>query len=291
MSVVIPAYNRPQVREAVESVLNQTYENLEVVVVDDHSETPAKEHLDDIEDERLKILRHEENKNGAAARNTGIENSTGGYIALLDDDDVWKPEKLEKQFEKLDQKGDGFEACYTWAEISGENGNSIMKSSQEGDIRKEILLMQVSGSFGSTLLVKKEHVKEVGGFDESFPMHQDWEFLIRILRNTKICVVKEPLITRDGDDYGFSVDPGRQAVVKRKYLEKFNEEISQYNLITRRRIPAVHYSKVSQGNAFNGRIKDSMRFFYLSVSKWPFQNPKDLVRPFYYILKSRMSNN
>src|SRR3989338_8677774 len=98
VSVIIPTHNRPELlKRAVKSVLNQTYKDLEVIVVDDGLEKRADETVNSFNDSRLKYIQHPEEKGGSAARNTGIKNSSGEFIAFLDDDDEWLPEKLEIQ--------------------------------------------------------------------------------------------------------------------------------------------------------------------------------------------------
>ena len=96
VSVIISTFNRSNlVRRAVESVLAQTWRDFELVVVDDHSPVPAAEALRGIDDERLRLIRHEKNSGGPAARNTGITQSRGEFVALLDDDDEFLPLYLE----------------------------------------------------------------------------------------------------------------------------------------------------------------------------------------------------
>ncbi len=105
VSVIIPTYNRANlVSRAIKSVLNQTYQDFEIIVVDDCSEDNTEEIVKSFNDSRIRYIKHKKNKGGSAARNTGIKRARGKYIAFLDDDDEWLPSKLEKQimlFEKL----------------------------------------------------------------------------------------------------------------------------------------------------------------------------------------------
>ncbi|HOC97311.1 MAG TPA: glycosyltransferase family 2 protein, partial [Candidatus Pacearchaeota archaeon] len=105
VSVIIPTYNGSNtILRAVHSVLNHTYSNFELIVVDDCSKDNTFEVVKSIEDERVKVLRHRNNKGGSAARNTGIKEAKGEYIAFLDDDDEWLSEKVEKQVKYLRSK-------------------------------------------------------------------------------------------------------------------------------------------------------------------------------------------
>ena len=284
VSVVIPTYNRKKVGETVKTVINQTYENLEIIVVDDCSETPAKKRLEDIEDDRLQVFRHEENKNGAAARNTGIRNAKGDYVAFLDDDDTWKEQKIERQINKLQEKGPSYGACYTWAESRYNDRIEILRSQKEGDITGDVLLMNVDGSFGSTLTVESSIAKSIGGFDEGFDRHQDWEFLIRVLSETQICCVKEPLLIRD--QRGGLTDTEVVIESKRKFLSKYSSQIKDTGLVASKKIYARHYLEVAKIAMRNRDYLTGFRYYAKAISNYPFQNTKELAKPPYYF--SRM---
>ena len=282
--MVIPTYNRSAVSEAVKSALNQTHEKIEVIVVDDHSETPAKKHLEDIEDERMTVLRHDENKNGSAARNTGIDAASGDYIALLDDDDQWKPEKLEKQLKNLDEKEEEYRACYTGAETVYSDHSEEVVPEAEGDITKQVLEMSVNGSFGSTLIADKELVDKIDGFDEEFGMHQDWEFILRLLEKTKFKLVKEPLIKREVM-YGYEPRDLEFLVQnKKRFIDKFSDKIQETGKLKSRRIKAKHYIKIAQNAAFKGKISFASKYFLKSLLQYPFLKPREIARtPYYYL--------
>jgi glycosyltransferase involved in cell wall biosynthesis len=107
VSIIIPTYDRPNtLKRAINSALDQTHSDLEVIVVDDNNpDTVAREKtkssISDFADKRLIYIKHQENRNGAAARNTGIQNASGSYIAFLDDDDEFEPNKIEEQLRYL----------------------------------------------------------------------------------------------------------------------------------------------------------------------------------------------
>src|SRR5258705_13939604 len=102
VSVVIPTHNRSEfLRSAIASVLGQTYQDFELIVVDDASTDSTAEVVVSFNDSRIKFIRHQTNQGGSAARNTGIRASKCDYIAFLDDDDEWSPRKLSKQVEVL----------------------------------------------------------------------------------------------------------------------------------------------------------------------------------------------
>lgn len=181
VSVIIPTYKQRGLLEAtIESVLTQTYKNYEIIVVDDNSpETQERKSTEDImskyaDNPIITYIKHEVNKNGAAARNTGFKASSGVYIAFLDDDDFWMPDKLEKQVEYL-QKHPEFDSVYTYIVINGvKNPNKCMT----GNIVVPYLMNYVSLQT-SCLLFTRKSVEAINGFDESFRRHQDYELLIR----------------------------------------------------------------------------------------------------------------
>src|SRR5215471_7855638 len=98
VSVIIPTHNRAEfLRSAITSVLNQTYQDFEIIVVDDASTDKTPEVVASFHDGKIKYIRHDANKGDAGSRNTGIRNSSGDFLAFLDDDDEWLPEKLQMQ--------------------------------------------------------------------------------------------------------------------------------------------------------------------------------------------------
>lgn len=123
VTVIIPTYSRPKfLPRAIESVLSQTYPEIEIIVVDDNGEgTENQKYTEElirnyIDNKQVVYLKHDKNKNGSAARNTGFKYSHGDYIAFLDDDDQFLPTKIEKQVEKLEHSSANVGACYcNWA--------------------------------------------------------------------------------------------------------------------------------------------------------------------------------
>lgn len=198
VSVIIPTYRRPlYLSRAIKSVLNSGYENLEIIVVDDNNEGDMyrieteeimKKIINDFKN--VMYIKHKINKNGSAARNTGIRNSSGEYIMFLDDDDEFLPGKIQKQVEKLEELGDEWGACYTkYIDIltSGKERYSFERA--EGQLIVNELARNLFVHAGSNLMIRKHIVEEVGGFDESFTRNQDVEFLVKILKKYKLAFV------------------------------------------------------------------------------------------------------
>jgi len=172
VSVVVPTYDRPtHLERAVESVVDQTYEHVELIMVDDASPTPAV----DVPTEMdvgcrfgYQCIRHERNRGGSAARNTGIEAARGDFIAFLDDDDKWVLRKLEAQVARA-QREDSPAAVYTGVRNVDRNGrtNAVKTRTIEGDVAKQLLYRNFIGTF-SAVMVDAKVVERIGGVDNDF---------------------------------------------------------------------------------------------------------------------------
>lgn len=189
VSVVIPTYKRPETLcRAVDSVLRQELKEVEVIVVDDNQPTSIERRQTEevmgryMNDCRVKYIKHDKNYNGAVARNTGIKTSSGEYVAFLDDDDEFTPQKLKSQSERLDNCDSSWAACYTRYEIRRDD-QLISKGVEcrEGQLLTEALKRNLFICAGSNLMVRRSVLVEIGGFNETFRRNQDLEILVRIL--------------------------------------------------------------------------------------------------------------
>lgn len=188
VSVVIPTHNRAQLlARAIHSVLAQSYSNLEIVVVDDASGDNTPETVESFGDSRIRYLRHQTNKGGSAARNTGIGASTGEFIAFLDDDDEWVPEKTERQLQLLAR----FDAVLC-------SSDAVNASSHKHAAKKRVVLDDLRVSpfavGGTGVLMAHAHVLKKVMFDESLPRNQDWDLFIRIAKEFRIGYLNERLV-------------------------------------------------------------------------------------------------
>jgi len=191
VSVIIPTYNREDtVVRAIESVLDQTHEEIECIIVDDGSKDGTASILESYEDPRIRYIHHKANKGVSAARNTGIEEAQGEYIAFLDSDDKWEDEKIEKQLDYLQSKPNSWKIVYCGAKkergsLLKEFGSSVFPSNRgsEGgeELISDIISMKLAVRAGSTLLAEKKAMVEAGRLDEALHRHEELEFLARLL--------------------------------------------------------------------------------------------------------------
>lgn len=202
VSIIIPTYKGiDTIGRAIESVLSQTYSNIEIIVVDDNGlGTPGQIETQKIVDgynhSKIRYLCHKVNINGSAARNTGIKNASGEYIALLDDDDTFYREKIAVQVNYLKATNNEVGACYVGYEIIFPNG---MKKIQPAHVEGKLTYAILHGDAhmpSSSIMFKKSAWEKIGGFDESFQRHQDWEFLVRLSTKYSIKSINEKLMSR-----------------------------------------------------------------------------------------------
>jgi len=187
VSVIIPTYNRAHlVGRAIQSVLNQTYKDFELIIVDDGSTDNTKEAVKEFQkkDKRIRYIRHKENKGGSATRNTGIRVANGEYIAFLDSDDEWLSEKLERQIGFFEQSTDNIGIVYCgYQYISDRTEKIISEKPPYKKVFNEIDLVNMYKVKTSTILIKKPIVSKIIGFDPLLESFQDWDFSLRVAKH------------------------------------------------------------------------------------------------------------
>jgi glycosyltransferase involved in cell wall biosynthesis len=235
ISVVIPCFNGDRfIGEAIESVLAQSHSDIDLIVVDDGSTDTSRSVVEGFfDDGRVRLIRHSENRGIAVARNTGIAESTSDYVAFLDQDDTWLPDKLEKQFAVLAADNDnGIGIVYTDRSITFLDGSikkstdslipaGINEASQEETIEA---LYVASFVLLSSVLVRKQCIDELGSLDESIRSGaDDYEFCIRVAEHYRLFCIAEPLVIRREHARNFTdaakLSPDTIAITRR-LLEK-----------------------------------------------------------------------
>jgi glycosyltransferase involved in cell wall biosynthesis len=195
-TVVIPTYNRQQlVREAIQSVLDQTFQDFELIVVDDHSTDQTRKVVGSFSDSRIDFILNNRGRGGAGTRNAGIFRARGEWIAFLDDDDVWHSNKLSLLYDKIVKLGETAGLIYTgYATYDFKNNVEIEAHlpEREGWIQNDILYKNYIGTF-SAVAIRTDLLRKVGGLDEEFSALQDVELYARVTRLTKVAFIKEIL--------------------------------------------------------------------------------------------------
>lgn len=197
VSVIIPTYNRAKVLpRAIESVLSQTYDDFELIIVDDASTDGTAAVVEQFDDNRVVYYCLDENSGANVARNFGIDNADGEYIAFLDSDDAWKENKLKQQIQQL-LSSEKYGASYTAVTQLNSDGqlNGISNATAHGDISKNLLRGNIVGTF-SSVIVSKEVIKVAGKLDPGLPCWQDWEWFLRLSESTYFTAVSTPLTVR-----------------------------------------------------------------------------------------------
>lgn len=193
ISVVIPCYNRrDRILASVESVLGQSYDNLELLVVDDGSTDGTAALFENYPDKRLRFLRYEENRGACHARNYGAERATGKYLAFQDSDDVWHRDKLEKQLRHLGETGADMSFC-GMNRIS-ESGSRFYYPVHPFHPAQGLEEMLAENRAGTQTMLMQRAVWEALRFDESFRRYQDWDFSIRAAKDFRLAYLPEALV-------------------------------------------------------------------------------------------------
>jgi glycosyltransferase involved in cell wall biosynthesis len=211
VSVIIPTYNRAvEVRNAINSVLSQTFTDLEVVVVDDGSSDDTGRILQESYGDRIRYC-FQANQGLSAALNKGLSEARGEWIAFLDSDDLWEKEKLEWQFKALEQFGSRCGACYADVRFFNYPETRTMfeladeKDRHEGTIGVSpnvLKLVSCPGGAGMvvcicSVLARADVVARTGGFDQGLRFGMDSDFLFRLAMLTEFCYVNRPLVLVD----------------------------------------------------------------------------------------------
>lgn len=254
ISVIVPTYGEPRYLEnTIRSVQNQTYQNWELIIVDDNNpETGARKATESLvkrfmtEDERIQYIKHPFNRNGAAARNTGIAQAQGEYIAFLDSDDEYMPQRLEICLRHLKECDESVAGVYTGCEFrrQGKTYNTV-SNLKSGNFLIETLACTFMFCTGSNIFVRKSVIDELNGFDESFLRHQDYEFLVRLFEKYDLQAIPEVLVIKNNENLNV---PKTEKIIqiKTQYLEKFKPLISTLSEEQKKQIYQSQYLAIAE---------------------------------------------
>ena len=241
VSIIIPTYKRAtMLRRAIGSALEQTYSNIEVLVVsdnepDDEFTAQARVTIEGFKDPRVRLITQEKHINGAVARNVGIKASKGEYISFLDDDDYYEKDKIERQvalLSSLDESWGG--VCCRYKVYKKGQLVEVMPLFKSGKVYKEVI-MRLIKTQTNCLLLRREALFKAGLFDESLLRHQDVQLLARFTYNYKLMCQDEFLNNLDQDDNMNRAKPEKVMELKRAFFASVKDILDSFSVLEKYR--------------------------------------------------------
>lgn len=199
VSVIIPTYNRAwSIQRAIQSIQSQTFKDMEIIVIDDGSIDNTQEIVRAIHDDRISYIRFETNRGSGATRNEGLRVAKGKYIAFLDSDDEWLPEKLEKQVNLMEVLPLDYGISYSgsiscWDGSKRQDVVCRAHKRYSGDVYQDWLLSKFT-CVTPAVMIKRDCISKVGLFNEQLKRMQDADYWTRIFKVYKCAVIEEPLV-------------------------------------------------------------------------------------------------
>lgn len=282
VSIILPTYNRGKsIQRSINSILDQTYEDFELIIVDDGSTDNTKEIVSIYKDSRIRYFKHEINKGQSIARNTGINNVNQDckFIAFQDSDDIWVKNKLELQIRAFDESPErvGLIFC-SYKKIYLNKLQKIFptqKIPKNGDMYYKLLESSFIGT--PTTVIKKECIKKVGGFDESLTFLEDWEFFVRISKYYHFKFINLPLL------YSYESEEGiTSSEIKAYFLEPTLVIFKKHNdaIISKKKILEKYLFVIGKSYFFKKEFKKSKVFLKHLVKT----NPYKFKHLFYFFI-------
>ncbi|MEK7642994.1 MAG: glycosyltransferase family A protein [Patescibacteria group bacterium] len=228
VSIILTTYNRAYILpKAIKSVLEQTYKDFELVVVDDGSIDNTKEVVESFGDERVRYVRHDVNKGLAVSRNTGLRAARGVFFAFQDSDDEWTSQKLEEQVPVLEQASTHVGVVYTRLEKTMRDASTVLVPAlnfhpTSGNLYQKLL----EGNFITmqVALVRRECIDRIGYFDEALNWLEDWDFWLRIAREYEFIFISMVGVRAVVMGDSLTSNQGRRLEARRKTFDKHREE-------------------------------------------------------------------
>jgi glycosyltransferase involved in cell wall biosynthesis len=230
VSVILPVFNRADiVKKSIRSVLNQSYNNLELIVIDDGSTDDTPQAVKSVQDDRIIYIRKDNNKGANTARNTGLKAATGEYIAYIDSDVVWLPDKIKTQVDKIESANDktGVVHCYAYSEFDGYF--QIVKRNHHGNIFEDLISSKAKATT-SSLLIDSSCFDQCGGWDEDLRSFNEYDMLLRFAEKYRFEVVQKPMlfeIDHTNSSITVNVDARRAGI--EKIIQKWGQKMVETN--------------------------------------------------------------
>lgn len=291
VSVIIPTYNREKtIYSSIESVLSQTYSDLELIVVDDCSSDNTEKIVKSIIDKRIHFIKHKINKGACAARNTGIKYAKGNLIAFQDSDDIWKVNKLLLQVRCLEEKDADIVFCAMNKRVFQSNTIFTFPVMENGfKSFKEILM----GYFISTqTILGKKEVFQKYKFDKTMPRFQDYDIMIRISKEFSVYFIKDVLVDVYEQKDSITTKSRNNIFlneknIRNKFLNKYKENANIYPEWKILNLMIIGSCQVQLQEKCNNTFKEIYK--YSSVLKNNFlenKNTKNFIK--YILVKTKL---
>ncbi len=254
VSVVIPTFNRAKlIKDALQSVLNQSYRPIEIIVVDDGSSDNTEEVValwnseNTTADLSLRFV-HQTNRGGNVARNTGITEASGSLIAFLDSDDAWHPKKLAKQIPLFDDPEVG--GVYCGVQHMNFDTGAILeptnRSYPNGHLFQQILIRDITAQT-SAFIIRRSVFDTVGTFDTQLMARQDWDMWIRLAKDHKINCAPEPLVFfREHEGERTASNPKKEIAGYRMIREKYADLLAKLPLSFQMQARSTYWKRMSR---------------------------------------------
>lgn len=234
ITVLMSVYNGEKyLKEAVDSILNQTYKDFEFLIVDDNSNDKTSEILSSYSDPRIKIIKNVTNLGLTKSLNIGLREARGEYIARMDADDISLPERLKIQTEFMDTNKD-IVLTGSWAQLIDDNGKeiSIAKVTNDINIIKYSFILGKPPFIHSSWIFKTEIIKKLGGYNESYKNAQDFELLSKLILNNKITNIQKELVKLRIHSQSITANIQNKDYGNMNGLKVFINNINNYTKIT-----------------------------------------------------------
>lgn len=297
VSIIMPSYKRERamVERAVKSLLNQTYTDVEVVLIDDNAKPELTEYRKQLEemvselaDSRVVYLQNEKNLGGAGARNEGIKVCSGEYVTFLDDDDLYLPEKVEKQLAFV--LDNSLDVCFGKLCIYNEDDKLIDVRTHEindfsvENLRKYHLTKQITGT--PTFMIKRKVLQDIGGFD-IVPMGQEYYLMQKALQGDYKFGYYPDCYIMAYRTKAEAISTGKNKISGEKALYKFKKSFFKtLSLSERRYVRCRHYAVMAMAYKRNKKYFKAVCSLFVSVMCSPFTALKEA-----FALKKRKKEN
>ncbi len=255
VSVIVPTYNRPHlIGDSIESILAQSIQDIEIIVIDGSTNDSTRDTIDNISDPRIRYKRIE-NRSAASSRNVGLSMAQGEFIAFNDDDDIWLPEKLEHQIKLIDAHLD-CPICFCAFEKKRGNRTQIIPDKMETGcalLFSKLLFRNFIGL--PTLLIRKQLLEKIH-FDEQLTCLEDWDFSLSLARENQIAYLDQVMVhVRDTPNSVNKASHAKKAESYKRIYTKFRSEIEKYP-----HIEAKHQLSIGSNLCLSGQLLEGRRY-------------------------------